>query len=822
MTHAHLNTPFPAPHKIKRWDPITPPRYFNPKNGDLIIIDEDLTSMMIDLEARKFRPEDFEIALPTGAEINHRPRQRPSRKEPIELTGALIVQALSQKNPRSWARAHGITPAKLWQADRYCRSRERTTQSLGDPRMPLEVRKAMLKRRTDKRHPHISRVLRCLAIELETTWDGPFLSLRKDPKSGEILFRARPQLWNMSRQKVIVLDGTALEREVQVDIPGIEEVQVKIPRNVFSIVVYDEACSKHTLLEPIKNEPGHYKPRDLLLNIFEVAELCGRLLPRNADGTPQVTATMIKEARRTLTGNWNKKLPVSEEFHGVLIGHTGNTRGSNEFKDSEIGVHIGRLRWPVDKLQDEACARYYDSPKPLMLVKPNERGQLVLPRRFAKYRAKPGVKIPKAATVQEVDYHPDPRIQDLLTQHGEREREQIRDRLRLIHNRKTKLEFLVSNIEPPDPVDMFITQTELNVFRLLLKLVEAAAPAEGRRALPLTPGWLHQHLPKLWPTERAAKDWVGRVKNGQVRNIAERVWDIADRESLRSVGLANKIYSIRQNVSQEALKNSSAGTDTYAPSKWTFGEYRCSGTQTAEWSLLMYRGEAPSRCALGAELAVDPGSLEFRDLAGEPVGAAEDTGPATGNALLDQVLALCLAGEMALPFDPKVLSSLPGSPWKDPKSAKNWKEGIGVGEILARDPPEGWSAVGYRLKARRGGKPTEAWIPPELEPAAAIAAALTVSPTDIIVLPQEEPISKSPWRKPHIVEEPFPDPTEFTVTFGGTKRAWPPPVAPRTKPLSFLDLLRPEEGEGVLLTAELCGEPNASAARPASFHGWVH
>src|SRR6516165_9345487 len=251
MTHAHLNTPFPAPHKIKRWDPITPPRYFNPKNADLIIIDEDLTATMIDAKARKFRPEDFEIALPAGTEIIHRPRRSPSWKEPVELTGGLIVQALNQKDPRSWARAHGITPAKLWQADRYCRSRERTTQPLGNPQMPLEVRKAMLKGRTNKRHPHISKVLRCLAIELGTTWDGPFLSLRKDPKSGEILFRARPRLWNMSRQKVIVLDGTALEREVQLDIPEIKEVRIEVPRNAVTILVYDEACSKKTLLTPI-------------------------------------------------------------------------------------------------------------------------------------------------------------------------------------------------------------------------------------------------------------------------------------------------------------------------------------------------------------------------------------------------------------------------------------------------------------------------------------------------------------------------------------------------------------------------------------------
>jgi len=179
---------------------------------------------------------------------------------------------------------------------------------------------------------------------------------------------------------------------------------------------------------------------------------------------------------------------------------------------------------------------------------------------------------------------------------------------------------------------------------------------------------------------------------------------------------------------------------------------------------------------------------------------------------------------MALPLAPKLLAALPGSPFRSAKQAENWKAGVAVREILKRGPPEGWSAVAYRLKAHRGRKPAEAWIPQELDPQVAIAAALGRPLTDIIVLKQAEPMSKPSWRKPHIVEEPFlTDPVEFIVTFGVTRRAWPPHVAPRTMPLSFLDLLRPEEGEGVLLTEENCGEPKPSAARPASSsHVWIH
>jgi hypothetical protein len=760
MTHAHLSKPFPAPHTVKWGDPIQPPRHFNPKNADLVIIDEDLTSTMVDEKARKFEPGDFTLALPADAATVHRPRHRPAWEEPVDLPGALIEQALNQANPRKWARAHGITPQKLWRADRYCRSRERSKQSLGHPGMSLDERKSLLKGRTKTRRPKISRALRCLAIELGTSWDGPFLSLRKDPSSGKILFRARPMLWNMAQQKVIVLDGTAQEREVRVDIPEIKEVRIEVPRNAVTILVYDEVCSKKTLLKPtakVNGEP-RYDPAALLRDTFEFAELCSRMLPQSADGKPRVAATMIKEARQALTGNWDKKLRVAEEFHGVLIGHAGNTRGSNEFKDCEIGVHIGRLQWPVEPLEEEGKARHFDSSEKITCVEHNQYNQIVLPRRRAKYRAEAGVTIPRKARGQEVSYHPDPQLNDLLTLRREREREQGRDRLRLIHNPEPKLEFLVSNIEPPDEVDLFITSTELNDTRLLLRFIEGMAGRAStettgdNRAVPLRPEWLHEHFPALWTTRKRAELWVARLKGSQVRNIAEEVWKIADRETLACIPDANKENTISSRGSREGLKENPQGFRHFSalPHKWTFAEWRQNSQTAHEWSLFMYRGEAPSRRALGAELAVDAVSLEFRTLAGDPLTAEEDTGPTTGNALLDQALARCLIRHIALPLAPKSLSDLFADLWPDAKAAENWKAGTAVTEILARGPPEGWSAAEYRLTTRRGGKPVWAWIPPGIEP-----------------------------------------------------RAGQPSVCP--------------------LTEENCGEPKPSAARPASSsHVWIH
>jgi hypothetical protein len=282
------------------------------------------------------------------------------------------------------------------------------------------------------------------------------------------------------------------------------------------------------------------------------------------------------------------------------------------------------------------------------------------------------------------------------------------------------------------------------------------------------------------------------------------------------------IYNISPTGSSQGLKISLL--EQALNRGWQLAQFRVGGRAGGEWSLFLYRGDRPSRRALAAHLEVAPESLALRILADEPLAAAEDSVPATGDALLDHALTLCAAESMALPLAPKLLAALPGSPFRSAKQAENWKAGVAVREILKRGPPEGWSAVAYRLKAHRGRKPAEAWIPQELDPQVAIAAALGRPLTDIIVLKQAEPMSKPSWRKPHIVEEPFlTDPVEFIVTFGVTRRAWPPHVAPRTMPLSFLDLLRPEEGEGVLLTEENCGEPKPSAARPASSsHVWIH
>jgi hypothetical protein len=120
-----------------------------------------------------------------------------------------------------------------------------------------------------------------------------------------------------------------------------------------------------------------------------------------------------------------------------------------------------------------------------------------------------------------------------------------------------------------------------------------------------------------------------------------------------------------------------------------------------------------------------------------------------------------------------------------------------------------WRLVEYRLAGRRGRWSNAAVC--GLDARAAIAQVLGVPESTL-------DLRKPVWREPHIVEEPLADPIAIIVTT--PKRAWPRPhiVEPSIKPLSFVELLRPDEGEGILLTELVCQSdwgPTHMLPRPA-------
>jgi hypothetical protein len=193
-----------------------------------------------------------------------------------------------------------------------------------------------------------------------------------------------------------------------------------------------------------------------------------------------------------------------------------------------------------------------------------------------------------------------------------------------------------------------------------------------------------------------------------------------------------------------------------------------------------------------------------------------------GNHRLNKLLDMCAAKGLAgLPLVPSWLTRRFPEIFDNPKSAENWLRNSQVLDLLrkssnpknainsirmgnlglfgseAPSEPEvaTWRFVEYRPASRRGRWSNAAVC--GLDARAAIAQALGVPESTV-------ELRKPVWREPHIVEEPFADAIAIIVTT--PKRAWLRPhiFEPSIKPLSFLELARPDEGEGVLLTELVC------------------
>jgi hypothetical protein len=405
MTHAHLSTPFGPPGLPDR---------FHPQNADLIIIDEDPTSTLID---------EKPTSVAAGAFREHLPD---------EHHGGLIEEALARSDTLDFLRDKDVTADKLLEVAEYRKRRERRRR-IGHPRMNLAERQAELERQQSRTSvPKLSRCLECLAAEVKSERRGECYSIRHDPKIGGFLARARKATWNMSRQKVVVLDGTANVEELGLFIPRIKEVQIEVPRNAIIIQVCDATYSKQTTVTGSKKTG--FTPSPLLTRTWEFIQRFAQVTPPEEQGKPQIGAITTKTIRHALQepGSPPKpedKFEVATAFRGTLLGHYRNVRGSNDFEDCLVGFLIGRDELPVQAIEDETRALHFDTPTPTKFVKPGPDGKKRLVSIKARYEMKDGTIHERSdgATI-----HPDWRCQLRNAATREKEMSQALDRLRLI------------------------------------------------------------------------------------------------------------------------------------------------------------------------------------------------------------------------------------------------------------------------------------------------------------------------------------------------------------------------------------------------------
>jgi hypothetical protein len=105
--------------------------------------------------------------------------------------------------------------------------------------------------------------------------------------------------------------------------------------------------------------------------LVEVAEL----IARTAAGGKTLVVTN-KPVRCALTGeDEHAALPVSAKYRSADIAHFGNIRGSNDFKDHEIAIILGRDEPTIPAAEQRAMAVWYDTAKPIRCVSPNYQGR---------------------------------------------------------------------------------------------------------------------------------------------------------------------------------------------------------------------------------------------------------------------------------------------------------------------------------------------------------------------------------------------------------------------------------------------------------------
>jgi hypothetical protein len=303
------------------------------------------------------------------------------------------------------------------------------------------------------------------------------------------------------RRRLLVLDGTANAEILSQFVPSLVTVpEIRVRRNARVIQVSNATFYRGSLIKRNPTPEGKRK-REPTARLLEVSEF----IARTALGGKTLVVTN-KPVRCALTReDENGPLPISAKYRGADIAHFGNIRGSNEFKDHEIAIILGRDEATVAAAEQRAMAIWYDTKEPIRRIGPDVRGRINYPSRMRRYRMRDGRTRPGS-----VSMHPDPRVQAVVEQGREAEMIQAIDRLRLIHNEKRKTVYILCSVPLDLPVDELVTWKQLTGDRRLSDAL-AECDARGWDALPLAAKEMSRLFPNLWVTRKAAERWI--VKN---------------------------------------------------------------------------------------------------------------------------------------------------------------------------------------------------------------------------------------------------------------------------------------------------------------------
>jgi hypothetical protein len=403
------------------------PRYFNPKQANLIICDEDPTSSLV--EKVELSPEHIQGLTED------------------ELGDKILAGLLHPGGLLTYLRDQGVSSDRLRQAVEDARTAERRRGQISSP----EVGDGDIVRAAQSapRLVRMSRVLERLADELATGRAGPAYSLLRE--ADELIAQGRRSCV-FDNQRLLLLDGTANPQILRQFVPRLQDVpEIGVERNAQVIQVRDFTFYRDSLGErPADGEKGGWRPKARLVQVAEFI----RGVAANEGRTLVVTN---KRVRCALTGeNANGRLPISGQYSGADIAHFGNIRGTNEFEDHDVVIVVGREQPNARTAERIAKAIWYDTKRPIREIEPGAKGLVQYPYSARHYTTHDGTQRQTRVRV-----HPDRRVQAVVEQVREAEMIQAIDRLRLIHSPRKKTVVILCNIPLDIPVDELVTWHQL-------------------------------------------------------------------------------------------------------------------------------------------------------------------------------------------------------------------------------------------------------------------------------------------------------------------------------------------------------------------------
>ncbi len=301
-------------------------------------------------------------------------------------------------------------------------------------------------------------------------------------------------LENQVPPRVLIIDGSASSLIVSQWFRIQKEICIAAERNAHVIQCSSARCSTTSLIPARNIDPASKKTAKRRLT--EVQNLIDHLAEEHKSVLVVGPQKIVEKAKR------GKKIRVPR--NGVEFAHFNALRGVDRWKNFEAVLVIGRNEPPVQAVEDIARCVFKENYYPLDL-----RGTWTTEAR--------GYRLSAGRQGTDVVVHPDQHVQAILEQLRERESEQALDRLRLIHAKKPKFVYLLSNL----PLDVTVHQL-LDWDDLMhgSRIERAWRKTEGG-ALPLDAEWLAENHPDLWPSPSAAKNDVQRsiIKAQNSNNI---------------------------------------------------------------------------------------------------------------------------------------------------------------------------------------------------------------------------------------------------------------------------------------------------------------